>query len=123
MMGDATGNDASLVQTMLQGMLQETSTHLRTATRMIGEQLEMIRQLQHEIQAVKTQAAEELEKPDELRRLHDKSTRHLRVMREQVARVMEQLPKEVMKELTKVQAQTAEEIKQVKEQLLITRAH
>ena len=62
MMGDATGNDASLMQTMLRGMLQETSTHLmgeqkkilerlwdalmgnqRTATQMMGEQLEMIR--------------------------------------------------------------------------------
>jgi hypothetical protein len=76
-MGDATGNDASLMQTtllqtMLRGMLQETSTHLmgeqkkmlerlwdalmgnqRTATQMMGEQLEMIRQLQQEIQAVK----------------------------------------------------------------------
>ncbi|KFA69577.1 hypothetical protein S40285_09783 [Stachybotrys chlorohalonatus IBT 40285] len=37
---------------------------------MIGEQLEMIRQLQQEIQAVKMQAAEELKKSDELRRLY-----------------------------------------------------
>ncbi|EWZ78592.1 hypothetical protein FOWG_17199 [Fusarium oxysporum f. sp. lycopersici MN25] len=38
-------------------------------------------------------------------------------MREQTARDMEHLREEVMKELTKVQAQPAEEIKQVKEQL------
>ncbi|KAF6515846.1 hypothetical protein HZS61_004587 [Fusarium oxysporum f. sp. conglutinans] len=38
-------------------------------------------------------------------------------MREQTARDMEHLREKVMKELTKVQAQTAEEIKQVKEQL------
>ncbi|EXM14153.1 hypothetical protein FOTG_17427 [Fusarium oxysporum f. sp. vasinfectum 25433] len=93
MMGDATGSDASLMQTMLRGILQETSTHLigeqkkmlerlwdalmgnqQTATPMTGEQLEMIRQLQQEIQAVKTQAAEELKRSDELRRLHEQST-------------------------------------------------
>ena len=100
----------------------------RTATQMMGEQLEMIRQLQQEIQAVKMQAAEELKKSDELRRLHEQSTRQLRVMREQMseqirtirehtARDMEQLQEEVMKELIKVQAQTAEEIKQVKEEM------
>lgn len=100
----------------------------RTATQMMGEQLEMVRQLQQEIQAVKTQAAEELKKSNELRRLHEQSTRQLRVMREQMseqirtmreqtARDMEQLRDEVMKELTKVQAQTAEEIKQVKEEM------
>ena len=146
-MEGATGTDASLIQVMLRALLQETSAHLmgeqkkmlerlwdalmgnqRMATQMMGEQLEMIRQLQQEIQAVKMQAAEELKKSDELRRLHEQSTRQLRVMQEQISeqirtmrehtvRDMEQLQEEVMKELTKVQAQTAEEIKQVKEEM------
>ena len=38
---------------------------------MMGEQLEMIQQLQQEIQAVKMQAAEELKKSDKLRCLHE----------------------------------------------------
>ncbi|KAJ0126163.1 hypothetical protein HZ326_30734 [Fusarium oxysporum f. sp. albedinis] len=144
---DATSNSASLMQIMLRAMLQETSTHLmseqkkmlerlwnalmenqRTATQMMSDQLEMIRQLQQEIQGIKAQAAEELKKADELRYLHEQTTRQLRVMREQTseqirtmreqtARDLEQLREEVMKELGRVQVQTAEEIKQVKEQL------
>lgn len=39
MMGDATGNDASLMQTMLRGMLQETSTHLMFEQKKILERL------------------------------------------------------------------------------------
>ncbi|EXL39049.1 hypothetical protein FOCG_18332 [Fusarium oxysporum f. sp. radicis-lycopersici 26381] len=72
MMGDATGNDASLMQTMLRGMLQETSTHLMSEQKQMleplgrvdgesangdadmSEQLETIRQLQQEIQARKS---------------------------------------------------------------------
>jgi hypothetical protein len=42
----------------------------RTATQMMSNHLEMIRQLQQEIQAIKTQAAEELKKADELRHLY-----------------------------------------------------
>jgi hypothetical protein len=57
----------------------------QTATQMMGEQLEMIQQLQQEIQAVKMQAAEELKKSDELRCLHEQSTRQLRVMQEQMS--------------------------------------
>ncbi|RFN41629.1 reverse transcriptase [Fusarium flagelliforme] len=142
MMGDATGNDASLMQTMLRGMLQETSTHLmdeqkkmlerlwdalmgnqRTATQMMGEQLEMIRQLQQEIQAIKAQVTEESKKSDELRRMHEQATRQLKTkeqlktMREQAARDLEQMREQVMKELGKTHAQTAEEMKHMKEQL------
>ncbi|EXK77945.1 hypothetical protein FOQG_17351 [Fusarium oxysporum f. sp. raphani 54005] len=152
------GNDASLMQIMLQAMLQETSSHImseqkkmlerlwdalmanqRTATQMISEQLEMIRQLQQEIQAVKAQAAEELKKADEFRCMHEQATRQLRIMREQTseqiramreqtneqlkslseqaARELEQMREQVMNELRKAQAQTAEETKQVNEQL------
>jgi hypothetical protein len=39
MMGDATGSDTSLMQAMLRGMLQETSTHL------MGEQKKMLERL------------------------------------------------------------------------------
>ncbi|KAK2926349.1 hypothetical protein FoTM2_013214, partial [Fusarium oxysporum f. sp. vasinfectum] len=39
MMGDATGNDASLMQTMLRGMLQETSTHLMSEQKQMLEPL------------------------------------------------------------------------------------
>ncbi|KAH7169765.1 uncharacterized protein B0J16DRAFT_276984, partial [Fusarium flagelliforme] len=104
MLEDAWGNNVSLMRTMLRAMLHETSTQLmdeqkkmlerlwdalmgnqRMTTQMIGEQLEMVRQLQQEVQAVKTQAAEESRKVDELRRLHEQSTRQLRVMREQTS--------------------------------------
>ncbi|EXK26752.1 hypothetical protein FOMG_16698 [Fusarium oxysporum f. sp. melonis 26406] len=73
MLEDASGNNVSLMQTMLRAMLHETSTQLideqkkmlerlwdalmgnqRMTTQMIGEQLEIVRQLQQEVQAVKT---------------------------------------------------------------------
>ncbi|KAG7408429.1 hypothetical protein Forpe1208_v012037 [Fusarium oxysporum f. sp. rapae] len=143
-------------------MVHETSAHLideqkkmferpwkammgsqQKAAQMIGEQLEMIRQLQQEVWAVKVQATEESRKADELRRLHEQSTRQLRVMREQMneqiktireqpAKELEQLREEMKqvkedtkqakeatllaKELAKVQVQTTEEMKQVKEE-------
>ncbi|EXK26526.1 hypothetical protein FOMG_16851 [Fusarium oxysporum f. sp. melonis 26406] len=151
------------MQTMLRAMVHETSAHLideqkkmferlwkammgsqQKATQMIGEQLEMIRQLQQEVWAVKVQATEESRKADELRRLHEQSTRQLRVMREQMneqiktireqpAKELEQLREEMKqvkddtkqakeatllaKELAKVQVQTTEEMKQVKEEV------
>ncbi|QKD56771.2 uncharacterized protein FOBCDRAFT_227243 [Fusarium oxysporum Fo47] len=146
------------MRTMLRAMLHETSTQLmdeqkkmlerlwdalmgnqRMTTQMMGEQLEMIRQLQQEVQAVKTQAVEESRKVDELRRLHEQSTRQLRVMREQTseqirttreqtteqlkiireqtARNFEQMRLQVMKEVGIVQGQAAEEIRQAKEEL------
>ena len=89
----------------------------RTATRMMSEQLEMIRQLQQEIQTIKAQAAEELKKADELRRSHEQATRQLKAMREQAARDLEQMREQVMKELGRTQPQTAEELKQVKEEM------
>ncbi|KAF5705081.1 reverse transcriptase [Fusarium mundagurra] len=101
MLEDASGNNVSLMRTMLRPMLHETSTQLmdeqkkmlerlwdalmgnqQMTTQMIGEQLEMVQQLQQEVQAVKTQAVEELRKIDELRRLHEQSTRQLRVSEE-----------------------------------------
>jgi hypothetical protein len=155
---DASGNNVSLMQTMLRAMLHETSAHLmgeqkkmlerlwdalmgnqRVTTQMIGEQLEMIRQLQQEVQAVKTHAAEESRKVDELRCLHEQSTRQLRVMREQTSeqirttreqtteqlkiirqqttRDLEQMREQVTKELGRAQTQTAEELRQAKEEL------
>jgi hypothetical protein len=158
MLEDASGNNVSLMRTMLRAMLHETSTQLmdeqkkmlerlwdalmgnqRMTTQMMGEQLEMVRQLQQEVQAVKTQAAEESRKVDELRRLHEQSTRQLRVMREQTseqirttreqtteqlkiireqtARNFEQMRLQVMKEVGIVQGQAAEEIRQAKEEL------
>ncbi|KAG7404259.1 hypothetical protein Forpe1208_v015707 [Fusarium oxysporum f. sp. rapae] len=81
MLEDASGNNVSLMRTMLRAMLHETSTQLmdeqkkmlerlwdalmgnqRMTTQMMGEQLEMVRQLQQEVQAVKTQAVEESRK-------------------------------------------------------------
>jgi hypothetical protein len=158
MLEDASGNNVSLMRTMLRAMLHETSTQLmdeqkkmlerlwdalmgnqRMTTQMMGEQLEMVRQLQQEVQAVKTQAAEESRKVDELRRLHEQSTRQLRVMREQTseqirttreqtteqlkiireqtARNFEQMRLQVMKEVGIAQGQAAEEIRQAKEEL------
>ncbi|KAG7425056.1 hypothetical protein Forpi1262_v014245 [Fusarium oxysporum f. sp. raphani] len=155
---DASGNNVSLMRTMLRAMLHETSTQLmdeqkkmlerlwdalmgnqRMTTQMMGEQLEMVRQLQQEVQAVKTQAVEESRKVDELRRLHEQSTRQLRVMREQTseqirttreqtteqlkiireqtARNFEQMRLQVMKEVGIIQGQAAEEIRQAKEEL------
>ncbi|KAF6527575.1 hypothetical protein HZS61_007877 [Fusarium oxysporum f. sp. conglutinans] len=155
---DASGNNVLLMRTMLRAMLHETSTQLmdeqkkmlerlwdalmgnqRMTTQMMGEQLEMVRQLQQEVQAVKTQAVEESRKVDELRRLHEQSTRQLRVMREQTseqirttrkqtteqlkiireqtARNFEQMRLQVMKEVGIVQGQAAEEIRQAKEEL------
>ncbi|KNB04437.1 hypothetical protein FOXG_06721 [Fusarium oxysporum f. sp. lycopersici 4287] len=146
------------MRTMLRAMLHETSTQLmdeqkkmlerlwdalmgnqRMTTQMMGEQLEMVRQLQQEVQAVKTQAVEESRNVDELRRLHEQSTRQLRVMREQTseqirttreqtteqlkiireqtARNFEQMRLQVMKEVGIVQGQAAEEIRQAKEEL------
>ncbi|KAL5603737.1 hypothetical protein FOVSG1_006487 [Fusarium oxysporum f. sp. vasinfectum] len=158
MLEDASGNNVSLMRTMLRAMLHETSTQLmdeqkkmlerlwdalmgnqRMTTQMMGEQLEMVRQLQQEVQAVKTQAVEESRKVDELRRLHEQSTRQLRVLREQTseqirttreqtteqlkiireqtARNFEQMRLQVMKEVGIVQGQAAEEIRQAKEEL------
>ncbi|KAK2922536.1 hypothetical protein FoTM2_010821 [Fusarium oxysporum f. sp. vasinfectum] len=84
MLEDASGNNVSLMRTMLRAMLHETSTQLmdeqkkmlerlwdalmgnqRMTTQMMGEQLEMVRQLQQEVQAVKTQAVEESRKAAE----------------------------------------------------------
>ncbi|KAF5696884.1 reverse transcriptase, partial [Fusarium mundagurra] len=153
MLEDASGNNVSLMWTMLRAMLHETSTQLmdeqkkmlerlwdalmgnqRMTTQMMGEQLEMVRQLQQEVQAV-----EESRKVDELRRLHEQFTRQLRVMREQmseqirttreqtteqlkiireqIARNFEQMRLQVMKEVGIVQGQAAEEIRQAKEEL------
>ncbi|KAF5253335.1 hypothetical protein FANTH_1769 [Fusarium anthophilum] len=108
MLEDASGNNVSLTRTMLRAMLHETSTQLmdeqkkmlerlwdalmgnqRMTTQMMGEQLEMVRQLQQEVQAVKTQAVEE--------------SRKMRL--------------QVMKEVGIAQGQAAEEIRQAKEEL------
>ncbi|CAH0020024.1 unnamed protein product [Clonostachys rhizophaga] len=106
----AMGNNASLMQLMLRAMkkmlerLWDTlMENKRTATQMMSEQLEMIRQLQQEmirqlqqemirqlqqemirqlqqeIQTIKAQAAEELKKTDE------QCTRQLEIMREQTS--------------------------------------
>ncbi|EWZ78591.1 hypothetical protein FOWG_17198 [Fusarium oxysporum f. sp. lycopersici MN25] len=72
MMGDATGSGEQ--KKMLERLWDALMGNQQTATPMTGEKLEMIRQLQQEIQAVKTQAAEELKRSDELRRLHEQST-------------------------------------------------
>ncbi|KAK2923492.1 hypothetical protein FoTM2_017016, partial [Fusarium oxysporum f. sp. vasinfectum] len=124
---------------MLERLWDALMGNQRMTTQMMGEQLEMVRKLQQEVQAVKTQAAEESRKVDELRRLHEQSTRQLRVMREQTseqirttreqtteqlkiireqtARNFEQMRLQVMKEVGIVQGQAAEEIRQAKEEL------
>ncbi|RYC77840.1 hypothetical protein BFJ63_vAg19286 [Fusarium oxysporum f. sp. narcissi] len=71
----------------------------------------MIRQLQQEVWAVKVQATEESRKADELRRLHEQSTRQLRVMREQMNEQIKTIREQPAKELE----QLHEEMKQVKE--------
>ncbi|KAH8656279.1 hypothetical protein BGZ61DRAFT_466945 [Ilyonectria robusta] len=101
-------SDSSLVQemlqTMLQTMLQETSSHLmskqkqmlerlwdalmenhRKATKVMSDQVEMIRQLQKEIRTTRAEAAEERKKTEELRRMHEQTADQLRAMREQGA--------------------------------------
>lgn len=74
------GNEL-LIQMMLRGMLQETSTHImseqkkmlqrlwdallenqRSATKMVSDQLEMIRQLQQEIRTISAETAEDRKK-------------------------------------------------------------
>ncbi|KAH7460569.1 hypothetical protein FOMA001_g19559 [Fusarium oxysporum f. sp. matthiolae] len=124
---------------MLERLWDALMGNQRMTTQMMGEQLEMVRQLQQEVQAVKTQAVEESRKVDELRRLYEQSTRQLRVMREQTseqirttreqtteqlkiireqtARNFEQMRLQVMKEVGIVQGQAAEEIRQAKEEL------
>uniref|UniRef100_A0A0D2XTH9 HAT C-terminal dimerisation domain-containing protein n=1 Tax=Fusarium oxysporum (strain Fo5176) TaxID=660025 RepID=A0A0D2XTH9_FUSOF len=124
---------------MLERLWDALMGNQRMTTQMMGEQLEMVRQLQQEVQAVKTQAVEESRNVDELRRLHEQSTRQLRVMREQTseqirttreqtteqlkiireqtARNFEQMRLQVMKEVGIVQGQAAEEIRQAKEEL------
>ncbi|KAI8648664.1 CCHC-type domain-containing protein [Fusarium keratoplasticum] len=143
----AASNNASLVQMMLRTMLQETSTHLmseqkqmlerlwdalmenqRTATQMMSDQLEMIRQLQQEIQTIKMQAAEELNKAEEFRRMHEQTTRQLRIMREQTAeqlramreqaaKDLEQMRQQMMEQLEQARNQATEEMKQMRVQL------
>ncbi|KAH7461722.1 hypothetical protein FOMA001_g18803 [Fusarium oxysporum f. sp. matthiolae] len=71
----------------------------------------MIRQLQQEVWAVKVQATEESRKADELRRLHEQSTRQLRVIREQMNEQIKTIREQPAKELE----QLREEMKQVKE--------
>ncbi|SCV61221.1 uncharacterized protein FFFS_15790 [Fusarium fujikuroi] len=129
---DESGNNASLMQTMLQAMLRVTSAHLvdeqrkmferlwkalmgsqQTATQMMGEQLEVARQLQQEVWAAKVQAVEESKKVDELRRLHQQSTRQLRVIREQSAKEQEQLREEMR--------QVKEDTRQAKEAILLAK--
>ncbi|KAH7472001.1 hypothetical protein FOMA001_g13208 [Fusarium oxysporum f. sp. matthiolae] len=140
MLEDASGNNLMDEQKkMLERLWDALMGNQRMTTQMMGEQLEMIRQLQQEVQAVKTQAVEESRKVDELRRLHEQSTRQLRVMREQTseqirttreqtteqlkiireqtARNFEQMRLPVMKEVGIVQGQAAEEIRQAKEEL------
>ncbi|KAM5529724.1 hypothetical protein FOXYSP1_17568 [Fusarium oxysporum f. sp. phaseoli] len=133
MLEDASGNNVSLMRTMLRAMLHETSTQLmdeqkkmlerlwdalmgnqRMTTQMMGEQLEMVRQLQQEVQAVKTQAVEESRK---IRTTREQTTEQLKIIREQTTRNFEQMRLQVMKEVGIVQGQAAEEIRQAKEEL------
>ncbi|KAH6971945.1 hypothetical protein EDB80DRAFT_550978, partial [Ilyonectria destructans] len=90
-----------MLQTTLQTMLQETSSHLMSkqkqmlerlwdalmenhqkATKVMSDQVEMIRQLQKEI---RTTRAEERKRTEELRRMHEQTADQLRAMREQGA--------------------------------------
>ncbi|RKK10846.1 hypothetical protein BFJ65_g14842 [Fusarium oxysporum f. sp. cepae] len=114
MLEDASGNNVSLMRTMLRAMLHETSTQLmdeqkkmlerlwdalmgnqRMTTQMMGEQLEMVRQLQQEVQAGQDAGGRGVEE----------------------ARNFEQMRLQVMKEVGIVQGQAAEEIRQAKEEL------
>jgi hypothetical protein len=130
---DATSNSASLMQVMLRAYApgDVDSPHERTEED-AGAALERVDgeptngntdderpagddpTTSAGIQAIRAQAAEELKKADELRCLHEQTTRQLRVMREQTseqirtmreqtARDLERLREEVMKELGRVQ--------------------
>ncbi|KAH6973221.1 hypothetical protein EDB80DRAFT_537375, partial [Ilyonectria destructans] len=96
-----------MLQTTLQTMLQETSSHLMSkqkqmlerlwdalmenhqkATKVMSDQVEMIRQLQKEIRTTRAEAAEaaeERKRTEELRRMHEQTADQLRAMREQGA--------------------------------------
>ncbi|KAH6974719.1 hypothetical protein EDB80DRAFT_546893, partial [Ilyonectria destructans] len=114
--GGAARSDSSLVQemlqTMLQTMLHETSSHLMSkqkqmlerlwdalmenhqkATKVMSDQVEMIRQLQTEIRTTRAEAAEERKRTEELRRMHEQTADQLRAMREQGAEDRKQLRK------------------------------
>ncbi|KAH6988676.1 hypothetical protein EDB80DRAFT_730631, partial [Ilyonectria destructans] len=114
-----------MLQTTLQTMLQETSSHLMSkqkqmlerlwdallenqqkATKVISEQLEMIRQLQQETRTVRAEAADDRKKADETRS-----------MQEQTAREMKQMREQLIEQLRQVREQAAEETKQLREQL------
>ncbi|KAH8656269.1 hypothetical protein BGZ61DRAFT_570766, partial [Ilyonectria robusta] len=125
----AARSDSSLLQMMLQTtlqtMLQETSSHLMSkqkqmlerlwdalvenqqkATKVISDQLEMIRQLQQEIRTVRAEAADDRKKAEETRS-----------MQEQTAREMKQMREQLIEQLRQVREQAAEETKQLREQL------
>ncbi|KAF4971249.1 hypothetical protein FSARC_1871 [Fusarium sarcochroum] len=123
----ALGNNLSLMQTILRAMLHETSAQLigeqkkmferlwkalmgsqQTATQMMGDQLEMIRQLQ---QRLNEQSARQL------RVMREQMNEQIKTIREQSAKELEQMREEVMRELAKAQVQATEETKQVKEEV------
>ena len=103
-MESAGSGNESLIQTMLRTMLRETSSHLmseqkqmlerlyallenqQNATKVMSEQLEMIRHPQQEIHTVRAEAAKDRKKIEEFRRMHEQMADQLRAMREETAK-------------------------------------
>ncbi|KAH6985344.1 hypothetical protein EDB80DRAFT_223978 [Ilyonectria destructans] len=100
MAGGATSNNASLMQIMLRAMLQETSAHLMSeqkkmlerlwdalmenqnkATKVMRDQLEKFGRLEQEIRSIRTEAAEDRKKTEQLRGMHEQTADELRAVR------------------------------------------
>ncbi|RKK56331.1 hypothetical protein BFJ69_g17659 [Fusarium oxysporum] len=97
-------NHASPMQIMLRAMLLETSAHLmgeqkkmlerlwgalmenqNKATKVMRDQLETFGRLEQEILSIRTEAAEDRKKTEQLRRMHEQTADELRAVREETA--------------------------------------
>ncbi|KAJ4177541.1 hypothetical protein NW755_013784 [Fusarium falciforme] len=103
-MESAVSGNESLIQTMLPTMLRETSSHLiseqkqilerlldallenqQKTTKVMSEQLEMIRHLQQEVRTVRTKAAEDRKRTEEFRRMHEQTADEFKAVGEEIA--------------------------------------
>ncbi|KAH8650466.1 hypothetical protein BGZ61DRAFT_469307 [Ilyonectria robusta] len=106
----AVGSNGSRTQTVLRTMLQETSSHLMSeqkqmlerlwdalmenqnkATKVMSDQLETFGRLEQEIRSIRTEAAEDRKKTQELRRMHEQTAHQLKAVREETAEQLKQM--------------------------------
>lgn len=121
---------------MLRVMLQETSAHLMSeqkkmlarlwealmenqnkATKVMRDQLETFGRLEQEIRSIRTEAAEDRKKTEQLRRMHEQAADELRAVREESVGQLREMREQMNEQLEQARLQTAEEMRQLRVQL------